>query len=99
MNMRINTNPIFEILRELVEKINDQVFLLASFFALIIALVAIRSQQSLEWTGRTLIRLYLITVVYSLIQKIMKMKTELKEDAKDELILYIRKEFEELKSY
>jgi len=81
--MCVNARAIqyFEILRKLVEKISDEVFLLASFFALIIALVGMTSQQSLEWTGRTFIRLYLITVVYSLTQRIMKMKTELKGDA------------------
>lgn len=71
----------FELLRELVKRIRNEILILAFALALISALVAITSQQFPAWIGITFILLYLIAVGCYLIQKTKKTSAELKEEA------------------
>lgn len=80
---------IFELLKELAERIKEEIFLLAFVFALIIAFVAVTSNQISFVTAGTFIAIFLIAVISYLIIQLKKTSKQIKKKSHDYIEWYI----------
>jgi hypothetical protein len=62
--------PLFRLLGRLVKKVNDQVLLLAFGLSLIVAIIAISTQDFPTWAGITLVLIFLIATIYFLLIRV-----------------------------